>query len=225
MKEKPFPKLQKQLSDFLYDEEGSIPRSKIVSVGTMILLLTIFYTDQALARHRSHKSHVSHRSHRSHVNGSQNKNSTPTPSPEPVARDVGMPSVPAANGKAGSGFSVVPVKGEEMNIVLTRLGEEGSAVPAAASSGVSAGIEAAIKANNGELPEITVGSSPASPGTLPDSLGDLLPGLAQVEFNMVTADNQFNPFVKETEFSMPSIPAGKPANTGILPKDTGKPVK
>lgn len=34
-----FPTIQKRISDFLYEEEGTIPRSKIITIGTMVLLL------------------------------------------------------------------------------------------------------------------------------------------------------------------------------------------
>ena len=46
MKEKIlFPKVQKRIADFIYEEEGTIPRSKIITVGTMVLLLSLFYAE------------------------------------------------------------------------------------------------------------------------------------------------------------------------------------
>ena len=61
MEHKGFPKLQKRINDFLLEEEGTIPRSKIITVGTMLLLLSVFFVNDAFAGHRSHSSHRSHR--------------------------------------------------------------------------------------------------------------------------------------------------------------------
>ena len=77
-----FPKAKKEIIDFLLNEEGNIPRSKMLMVGTMVLLLGIFYSKEAFARHSSHISHGSHISHASHVsgqhsNGAHNNQLTP----------------------------------------------------------------------------------------------------------------------------------------------------
>ena len=82
-----FPHIHKAVSDFMYDQEGNIPRNKILTVGAMMLLLSIMFSDEAFADHRSHSSHsshssnssgsggghsshVSHQSHQSHTSGS-----------------------------------------------------------------------------------------------------------------------------------------------------------
>jgi len=62
-----FPKVKKSLSDFLYEEEGNIPRSTMLTIGTMVLLLSVFYADDVFAAHSSHSSHSSHKSHSSHT--------------------------------------------------------------------------------------------------------------------------------------------------------------
>lgn len=49
-----FPKVKKSITDFLYEEEGNIPRNKLLTLGSMILLLSILYADEAFAGHRSH---------------------------------------------------------------------------------------------------------------------------------------------------------------------------
>lgn len=47
-----FPKVKKSITDFLYEEEGNIPRNKLLTLGSMILLLSILYADEAFAGHR-----------------------------------------------------------------------------------------------------------------------------------------------------------------------------
>lgn len=61
-----FPHVKDSIDRFMYDEEGNIPRSKILTIGSMMLLFTLLLSDQAWAAHRSHSSHSSHRSHSSH---------------------------------------------------------------------------------------------------------------------------------------------------------------
>ena len=41
-KNKKFPGIKKSIQDFIDDEDGSITRSKLVTVGSMVLLMTIF---------------------------------------------------------------------------------------------------------------------------------------------------------------------------------------
>lgn len=79
-----FPKVKRSIENFLYDEEGNIPRSKILTVGTMMMLLGMVYFQDVHAAHSSHSSHsshqsgsysdssshVSHSSHTSHQSGS-----------------------------------------------------------------------------------------------------------------------------------------------------------
>ena len=65
-----FPKVKKSITDFLYEEEGNIPRNKLLTLGSMILLLSILYADEAFAGHRSPSSHSSHGSHGSSSHGS-----------------------------------------------------------------------------------------------------------------------------------------------------------
>ena len=63
-----FPKAKKGIENFLTDQEGNIPRNKILTVGVMTILLGIIFAQDAFAAHRSHSSHRSHQSHRSHSN-------------------------------------------------------------------------------------------------------------------------------------------------------------
>ena len=77
-----FPKIKKSIKDFVRDEDGGITRSKLIAVGSMVLLMTMVSAIQAYAAHRSHSSHsshsstsynrghVSHISHTSHSSGS-----------------------------------------------------------------------------------------------------------------------------------------------------------
>ena len=65
-----FPHIQDSITNFLYDEEGNIPRNKVLTIGAMMIVLGILMSDEAFAGHRSHSSHRSHASHSSHSSGS-----------------------------------------------------------------------------------------------------------------------------------------------------------
>lgn len=60
-----FPRIEKSITDFINDEDGNITRSKLVSIGSMILLMSILSIDDVFAVHGSHSSHSSHESHSS----------------------------------------------------------------------------------------------------------------------------------------------------------------
>lgn len=57
-----FPKIKKTIGDFLEDEDGNITRSKLVTIGSMVLLLSVMYGMEVMAAHTSHVSHMSHAS-------------------------------------------------------------------------------------------------------------------------------------------------------------------
>lgn len=65
-----FPHIQKAVTDFMYDQEGNIPRNKIMSIGSMLLIMAFLLGEEAFAAHGSHSSHSSHKSHASHSSGS-----------------------------------------------------------------------------------------------------------------------------------------------------------
>lgn len=73
MDDKLFPVISKSVSDLINDEEGSIPRSKLIVLGSTIMLMGMIMGIDAFAAHSSHRSHSSHSSHsstsyhRSHV--------------------------------------------------------------------------------------------------------------------------------------------------------------
>lgn len=94
-----FPEISKSISDFLYDEEGNIPRGKILAVGSIMLILSIMFVDPALAYHGSHSSHASHASHESHSSHvshdshdshASHSSMPPPPKPTPIPK---MPKV------------------------------------------------------------------------------------------------------------------------------------
>lgn len=60
-----FPKIKKNISSLIEDEEGNIPGKKLLTLGTMVVILGSILSFDAFAGHRSHRSHSSHRSHRS----------------------------------------------------------------------------------------------------------------------------------------------------------------
>lgn len=69
-----FPSIHKTIDDFINDEDGNITRSQLVTIGAMILVMSIMSSIDAYAKHGSHRSHGSHGSHsstsyiRSHTN-------------------------------------------------------------------------------------------------------------------------------------------------------------
>lgn len=66
MSEKLVPKIKRSIEEFLYEEEGNITRNKILTVGSMMLIMGVLLATEAFAAHSSHKSHSSHSSHSSH---------------------------------------------------------------------------------------------------------------------------------------------------------------
>lgn len=69
MDNKKFPEIKKSIEDFIYEEEGNIPRNKVVALGTMLLVMSLLMYDEVFAGHRSHSSHGSHQSHSSGSGG------------------------------------------------------------------------------------------------------------------------------------------------------------
>lgn len=57
-----FPQIKKTIDDFISDEDGNITRSKLVTIGTMVLLMSVMAGIDVYATHRSHSSHTSHSS-------------------------------------------------------------------------------------------------------------------------------------------------------------------
>ena len=66
MNQKIVPKIKRSIEDFLYEEEGNITRNKILSVGSMVIIMGVLLATDAFAGHSSHRSHSSHKSHSSH---------------------------------------------------------------------------------------------------------------------------------------------------------------
>lgn len=54
-----FPRVKKEIINFINDEEGNITRNKILAVGSMVILLSIIAGINAQAAHSSHSSHSS----------------------------------------------------------------------------------------------------------------------------------------------------------------------
>ena len=78
MAELSFPHVEQKIEDFLYDEEGNIPVGKVLTIGSMILILGLLM--DAFAAHRSHSSHSSHQSgysggHSSHTSHASHQSS------------------------------------------------------------------------------------------------------------------------------------------------------
>ena len=60
-----FPSIQKTIDDFINDDDGNITRQQLVTIGAMILVMSIMSSIDAYAKHGSHRSHSSHTSHSS----------------------------------------------------------------------------------------------------------------------------------------------------------------
>lgn len=69
MKNEIIPKIKHSIEDFLFEEEGNITRNKILTVGSMMILMGIVLSTEVFAGHSSHKSHSSHSSHSSGSSG------------------------------------------------------------------------------------------------------------------------------------------------------------
>ena len=70
--ESKFPKIQKSITDFIKDEDGNITRNKLLSIGTMVVVLSAILSIDVYAKHGSHSSHSS----TSYVRGHSNSHSS-----------------------------------------------------------------------------------------------------------------------------------------------------
>lgn len=61
--------IKSSIEDFLYDEEGNITRNRVLTVGSMMLLMGLVFASDVFATHSSHRSHSSHSSHSSGSGG------------------------------------------------------------------------------------------------------------------------------------------------------------
>ena len=86
-----FPRVQKSIETFLNDEEGNIPRNKLLMIGSMVILMGILFMNEAFAAHRSHSSHSSHSSHKSHSSHRSHSNHSNH------GNHSNMPTVPSLN--------------------------------------------------------------------------------------------------------------------------------
>ena len=60
MDKKLFPTIKKSIDDLINDEEGNIPRGKLVMLGSTIMLMGMIMGIDVFAAHSSHRSHSSH---------------------------------------------------------------------------------------------------------------------------------------------------------------------
>lgn len=113
MNDELFPQVKKGIDAFLQDEEGNIPRSKILTVGSLMMLMGIIYGQNIYATHQSHSSHSSHvsgsgshssheshQSHQSHVSASthsSHSNSSPQSNAAPHSNSAPSGSVPSSS--------------------------------------------------------------------------------------------------------------------------------
>lgn len=101
MKDELFPQIKRSIENYLTEEEGNISRSKLLVIGSMVLLMGILYMQDAFAAHRSHSSHESHSSHSSGDGGHSSHESHTSHSSHSSGSD-GYPSQSHSSGSGGS---------------------------------------------------------------------------------------------------------------------------
>lgn len=123
MSEDLFPTIKRSIENLIEDEEGNIPAGKLLTIGTLVVLLSSILSIDAFAAHGSHKSHSSHTSHsstsyiRNHDNHSSHSNhishvshsshtshsntSSHSNSNYSAAGDYGTPTAPTAGSISG----------------------------------------------------------------------------------------------------------------------------
>lgn len=108
-----FPTVKKSITNFLYEEEANISRSKMLTLGSMMIIVSVLMINSdVFARHGSHGSHSSHSSHASHSSGSytpshvsheshvshashvSSSTGTITPSVDPTPGTTTVPQIP-----------------------------------------------------------------------------------------------------------------------------------
>lgn len=114
-----YPKINKKIQDFIYEEEGNISRDKVLFIGSMLVVLAAMIPSRAFAGHSSHASHESHASHVSSSTGandystnsstSGSSNSGATQSSSNVASSSNSSSNTAASANS-NGYSNVPAE-------------------------------------------------------------------------------------------------------------------
>ncbi len=105
-----FPTVKKSISNFLYEEEANISRSKMLTLGSMMIIVSVLMINSdVFARHGSHgshsshashssgsytPSHYSHESHVSHASHVSSSTGTITPSVDPTPGTTTVPQIP-----------------------------------------------------------------------------------------------------------------------------------
>ena len=101
MEEKLFPRIQKSVETFLNDEEGNVPRNKLLTVGSMVILMGILLTMDAFAAHRSHSNHANHSNYPSTPSlNTPNSNVVLESLPDVSTVNLVPPTVPALSSAA-----------------------------------------------------------------------------------------------------------------------------
>lgn len=78
-KKKNFPKIKKNIKNFLLSEEGKISKQSVMKAGLVLGALGLFIDPVVTnAQHASHGSHGSHASHGSHTNYIHNSSASGT---------------------------------------------------------------------------------------------------------------------------------------------------
>lgn len=138
MKDELFPQIKRSIENYLTEEEGNISRSKLLKIGSMVLLMGVLFMQDSFAAHGSHNSHsshssgggdhVSHISHTSHSSGfdgysspshsSGSGGTVNSPASPSSAASNPMPSVPTPHVPPQNNFetSVTPPQQPDLNI-------------------------------------------------------------------------------------------------------------
>lgn len=104
---------QHSISDFLFDEEANIPKGRLITIGSlMIILAVVLGVQDAFAGHRSHRSHSSHRSgayHRSHVSHTSHSSGNHSSHSSHNSNSYSLKSVPTISPKSSTPAPVDPI--------------------------------------------------------------------------------------------------------------------
>jgi ABC-type Zn2+ transport system substrate-binding protein/surface adhesin len=71
-----FPHVKHAVEDFLFDEEGNIPRNRMLTIGSMMLILSMLLAEPVFAKHRTHYTHRTHSTHSTHSSSTHGSHST-----------------------------------------------------------------------------------------------------------------------------------------------------
>ena len=186
MQEPIFPSIKRSLENLIEDEEGNIPAGKLLTIGTMVVLLANILSIEGFAAHGSHSSHSSHESHsstsyiRHHTNhGSHSDHGSHTShsntashsnSNYSAAGDYTTPTAPAASSIPTVDVSPYVLSADELSI--PDLNPSTAATEATPATAVIPSLAVPLPTPQTDLPEANMETAPDTPKVFPDESAD-----------------------------------------------------